>query len=257
MKPAEPVTRTLHQAVTASGQRRLSSARLSRGAEREAVPAEVRRQPRGDLEVRRARAARSSQIVGISATGRRSRRALATSSMPISKPASDSMPTSRTNVGRVGLERVRRVAGADPGEPAAAISPAEPREQALEQRAADLLAAGHVAGRGRDDDAALDEAGEVVDLLGVVAAVGHRDDDDGRRGVVDAEADRVGRARPVRVEQAAQPAARAAAYSLRRPAAVRVGGVVEDDEDLARQRDRVEEPVEAPGRCARPRCRRG
>ena len=49
-----------------------------------------------DPEVRRA-LARSSQIVGISATGRRSRRALATSSMPISNPASDSMPTSRTN----------------------------------------------------------------------------------------------------------------------------------------------------------------
>ena len=35
-------------------------------------------------------------MVGISATGRRSRRAFATSSMPISKPVSESMSTSRT-----------------------------------------------------------------------------------------------------------------------------------------------------------------
>ena len=41
-------------------------------------------------------APRSSQMVGSSATGRRWRRALATSSRPTSNPASDSMPTSRT-----------------------------------------------------------------------------------------------------------------------------------------------------------------
>jgi hypothetical protein len=36
-------------------------------------------------------------MVGSSATGRRSRRALATSSMPTSKPESDSIPTFRRN----------------------------------------------------------------------------------------------------------------------------------------------------------------
>ena len=40
---------------------------------------------------------RSSQMVGTSATGRRSRRALAVSSRPISKPLRLSMPTSRMN----------------------------------------------------------------------------------------------------------------------------------------------------------------
>jgi hypothetical protein len=40
---------------------------------------------------------RSSQIVGISATGSRIRRALAVSSMPSSKPSRESMPTDRTN----------------------------------------------------------------------------------------------------------------------------------------------------------------
>ena len=40
--------------------------------------------------------ARSNQMVGISATRNRSRRALATSSMPISNPVSESIPTSRT-----------------------------------------------------------------------------------------------------------------------------------------------------------------
>ena len=40
---------------------------------------------------------RSSQIVGISATGWRKRRALATSSRATSKPESDSIPTRCTN----------------------------------------------------------------------------------------------------------------------------------------------------------------
>ena len=40
---------------------------------------------------------RSSQIVGISATGRRMRVALAVSSMPISNPSLESIPTCRTN----------------------------------------------------------------------------------------------------------------------------------------------------------------
>ena len=48
----------------------------------------------------------------------------------------------------------------------------------LSERRADLLAALHVAARGRDHDAALDEAGELVDLRRVVGAVGHRDDHD-------------------------------------------------------------------------------
>ena len=55
----------------------------------------------------------------------------------------------RTNVGRVGLERVGGVAGADAGEPAAATGPASRGQQALEQRAADLLAAAACSGRRR------------------------------------------------------------------------------------------------------------
>jgi hypothetical protein len=40
---------------------------------------------------------RSSHMVGISATGRRSRFAFAVSSMPISNPSLESIPTCRTN----------------------------------------------------------------------------------------------------------------------------------------------------------------
>jgi hypothetical protein len=42
-------------------------------------------------------ACRSSQMVGISATGRRMRLALAVSSMPISNPSRESMPTALMN----------------------------------------------------------------------------------------------------------------------------------------------------------------
>ena len=82
-------------------------------------------------------------------------------------------------VGVVGLERVRGVAGADPADPVER-QPGQLRQRALERRSADLLTAAHVARRGRDHDAAVDEIGKVVDLLGIVAAVGHRDDRDRR-----------------------------------------------------------------------------
>ena len=94
----------------------------------------------------------------------------------------------------VGLERVGGVAGADPGD-VEERQPGEPRHQRLQERAAHLLAALHVARRGGDHHAPLDQVGEVVDLLGVVAAVGHGHDDDLGRGVVDAVAQRAGRVR--------------------------------------------------------------
>ena len=54
--------------------------------------------------------------MGISATGRRRRRALAVSSRPISKPLRAVDADLADEVGGVGLEAVGRVAGADPGE---------------------------------------------------------------------------------------------------------------------------------------------
>ena len=112
-------------------------------------------------------------------------------------------------VGVVGLEAVGRVAGADPGESVQAAA-GPPGGDPLEARPADLLAAGHVAGRGGDHHAAVDQPGQVVDLPRVVAAVGHRDHGDRRPGRVDAEPDRVGRAGPVRVEHGPHPRVAAA-----------------------------------------------
>ena len=136
---------------------------------------------------------RSSQMVGISATGRRRRRALAVSSRPISKPLRLSMPTSRMNSVEYALKLL--VASLVPTRPTAERGTSAAGEQALHQRAAHLLAAGAVAGRGSHDHAALDQAGEVVDLARVVAAVRHRHHDRAVLRVVDAVADRV---RPVR-----------------------------------------------------------
>ena len=139
-------------------------------------------------------ACRSSQIVGISATGIRIRRALAVSSMPISKPSRESMPTFRTKSVEYALNEfvASRV-------PMRASSPSDRpgrlRHQPLQQRPADLLAARHVPGGGGDRHAPVHEPREVVDLPGVVAAVGHRHHGDRRGGRGDAVPDRVGRAR--------------------------------------------------------------
>ena len=95
----------------------------------------------------------------------------------------------------------------------AAIRPASRESVDFSDRTADLLTAVHVAGRGRDDDAPLDEARELVDLLRVVAAVGHRDDDDVGGGVLDAEADRERRAATVGVSVGTSAARRRAYFS--------------------------------------------
>ena len=58
------------------------------------------------------------------------------------------------------------------------VRPAHRDSVDFSERRADLLAALHVAARGRDDHAPLDEPGELVDLGRVVGAVGHRDHDD-------------------------------------------------------------------------------
>ena len=84
-------------------------------------------------------------------------------------------------------------------------APRPARQHPLEPRPADLLPAGHVAGRGGDHHAAVDQPGQVVDLARVVAAVGHRHHRDRRPRGVDAEPDRVGRPAPVRVEHRAHP----------------------------------------------------
>jgi hypothetical protein len=76
-------------------------------------------------------------------------------------------------------------------------------QESFEAGAADLLSAGHVAGGGGYDHAAVDESGEFVDLAGVVAAVGHGDDHDWGGGGFDAVADGVGGAWSVGVQYGA------------------------------------------------------
>ena len=120
---------------------------------------------------------RSNQIVGSSATGSRARRALATNSIPISNPASESMPTWPDEVHVVGLERVGGVPCPHPGDPGQR-QPGQTGQRTLEKRSAHLLATARVPGRGRDDDAAFDQPHQLVDLPGIVRAVGHRDHDD-------------------------------------------------------------------------------
>ena len=99
MNPAEPLTRTfciftdLFPSVPAPVGSDLRGGQA--GPEREAIPAQVTGIHLATLKFDTP-AWRSSQIVGISATGSRIRRALAVSSMPSSKPSRESMPTART-----------------------------------------------------------------------------------------------------------------------------------------------------------------
>ena len=135
---------------------------------------------------------RSSQIVGISATGRRSRVAFAVNSRPISKPVLDSMPTSRTKSVSYALKLL--VASRVPTRANQVQSPARPpRQHPLEPRPADLLAAGHVTRRRRDHHTAVDQPGQVVDLPRIVTTVGHRHHRHRSPRRVDAEPDRVRR----------------------------------------------------------------
>ena len=124
-------------------------------------------------------AVRSSQMVGISATGNRSRRALAVSSRPISKPCLLSMPTSSTNERRYALNefvasRVPTLANSR------RVWPAVRERNVLKRAPPTCWPPGHVARCGGDDDAAVDQPHQFVDLPRVVAAVGHRHDDDRR-----------------------------------------------------------------------------
>ena len=180
-------------------------------------------------------------MVGTSATGRRSRRALAVSSRPISNPLRLSMPTSRMNSVEKALKLL--VASRVPTRPKAPSErPAVLDSSRLEQRAADLLAAGGVPGGCRHHHAAVHQPGQRVDLAGVVAAVGHRHHHDGVLDLVDAVPDRVGRPAAVAGDQGVQPWFPLAVVAQHRHRGVFLE--VDHDQDLALGLDRVEDPVQ-------------
>src|SRR5205823_4419652 len=115
------------------------------------------------------------------------------------------------------------------------------REQALEPPT-DLPAAAHVARGGGDDHTPVDEVAQLVDLLGIVAAVGHGDDRHRRARLLDPRADRAGRTGAVAVEH--RDHTRFALGVLLQVGHGRVAGVVVDHEDLAREVHALEDAVE-------------
>src|SRR4051812_20329205 len=250
MNPAEPVTSTFFFATFSSScpwfSHALVGALLSElvhrqaGAEREAVPVQVLGDPLRELEVRLAVGPVEPDRGDLGdgepqPTGLGGELETDLESVPAVDPdRADEVRVVRLErvgpVPRAGVrEEVERRAGGS-------------GEEALEPRAAHLLAARHVAGGGGDDRAALDESHEVVDLAGVIAAVGHGDDHRGRRRVVDAVPDRVRRAPAVGVDEV--PEARLLGVVLLDHGDRRVLGRVDDDEDLRGERHRFEDPVE-------------
>ena len=89
---------------------------------------------------------------------------------------------------RVRLERVGGVMRAHPSHEVERPS-GQRRHRSLEPRASNLAAATHVPGGCGDRRAALDEPGELIDLAGVVTAIGHGHDHDVTLRMVDAEAE--------------------------------------------------------------------
>ncbi len=208
-------------------------------AERETIPADIAGHPFGDLEVGHPR-------LPVQPDGRDLRDRQAHSLGLGGQLDADLEPVPRIDANlpdefrRVGLERVRRVPGADVGQDAQRPA-GQPGHGALDNRAADLLTARHVAGRRRHRYPALHQPDELVDLPGVVAPVrhghhGHR----GGRGV-DAEPDRVRGPATVGVDQAFQP--RFLLRVLLGHRHGRVVGRIDDHQHLARQPDRLEQPV--------------
>ena len=121
--------------------------------------------------------------------------------------------------------------------------PAIRGQRALQKRAAHLLAAWHIPRCGGHRHAALDQADQVVDLPGVVTPVGHRHYRYRRGCGVDPEPDRVGRARAVGVDQAADPRL----FALRKPlphGKVRVLASSTTTSTSHGQPDQLKQPVE-------------
>ncbi len=197
---------------------------------------------------------RSSQIVGISATGRRRRRALATSSIASSKPASDSIPTSCTKARSYALKEL--VASWVPTRANQYSDTPARRENVDFTHGASIcrppgmyrLAAATTTPRSTSRASA-------STCVGVVGAVGHRDDHDLGRGVLDSVANRVRGAATESIERRHDPRIVLCELLYVRPG--RVVDRVVYDQDLARQCDRVEQPVETRDELIRPRCRRG
>ena len=94
-----------------------------------------------------------------------------------------------------------------------------------------------------DDNPALDEPGELVDLPRVITAVGHRDDNDRRLCDVNAVANRISRSATEVVDDRTNCRLRSCVVGLD-DRNRRVLGKVDDDEDFADQRDCLEQPVE-------------
>ena len=152
------------------------------------------------------------------------------------------MPTSRTKAVEYALNEL--VASRVPTRASQKrLTPAARESAPLRNGPADLLAAARVPGRGRDHHAALDQLAQLVDLLGVVAAVGHRDDDDGGDHGRDAVPDRPRRSGAGVVVHGAHPVVGGRVLRERGDRGVVL--VVVDHEHLARQVHPGEDAVEA------------
>ena len=180
-------------------------------------------------------------MVGSSATGRPRRRALATSSMPSSNPASESMPTRSTNAREYALNElvaswVPTCASEVQGDTG------EARDAPLHPWAAHLLAAAHVPRCARHHNASLDEARELIDLHRIVTAIGHGHHDNVRGGLRDTEPQCVCRPASERVEHGPQTLFALDVRLEKRDCRV-IDGVVHD-QHLCGQRDGLEDAIE-------------
>ena len=97
--------------------------------------------------------------------------------------------------------------------------------------------------RGRDHHPAVDELAQLVDLFGVIAAVGHGDDRDRSARLLDPPPDRAGGSLPVPVAHGLHPGVLLGV--LLEEGEGRIAGVVVDREELTGQVDPAEDAVEA------------
>ena len=211
-----------------------------RGPERVPVPAHVARQPGAQLEVRDAE--RPVEPDGRHLGHRQAGPARLGHELETDLEALVALDTDFSHERRrVRLERVRGVARADAGEVVQA-QPGQAREQALQRRAAHLLPTARETASGGDHHTPLDQAGQLVDLHRVVAAVGHRHHRHRCGRVVEAIVDGVGRAATVGVQRRSDSRiARRVRVEERHG---RVVPAVEHDEHFARQVDGFEDAVE-------------
>src|ERR1700686_15532 len=116
------------------------------------------------------------------------------------------------------------------------------RDMALHPGATHLLAAAHVPGRTGDDDAALHQPGELIDLHRVITAICHGHDHHVGGGLSDTEAQCVRRPTSERIEDGPEAWLSPRVRVEKRNRCVL--GCVVDDQHLRRQGDRLEDAFE-------------